>query len=360
MTDLPNRAAFSEHLAAAVARARTSGENFAVLCVDLDRFKEVNDIFGHPVGDALLRAVARRLQAAAEGAIVARIGGDEFTLISTGEPQIATAEALADRLHAAFADDFDVEGQQLRMGLSIGIAIYPTDGADETALIANADAALYRAKAEGRGKTSFFDIAMDTRLHERRALQLELRSALPRDEFSLVYQPQSQMNGEMVGMEALVRWKNPTRGTVSPGMFIPLAEESGLIIPIGEWILREACREAASWPRPLGIAVNISPIQFRHGDLPGLVLAVLLETGLPRTGWSSRSPKGSWWKISRARSRSWAVSRRSGCASRWTISARDIPPCPICRRFPSTRSRSINPSYRTSGPTRSPRPSSAR
>ena len=280
LTHLPNRAAFSEQLTAAVARARSSGENFAILCVDLDRFKEVNDIFGHPVGDALLRMVAKRLQEAAEGAIVARIGGDEFTLISTGEPPIAAAEALSHRLHAAFAADFEVGEQQLRMSLSIGIANYPTDGADETTLIANADAALYRAKAEGRGKTSFFDIAMDAQLHERRAMQLELRSALPRGEFSLVYQPQSQMNGEMVGMEALVRWKNPTRGTVSPGIFIPLAEESGLIIPIGEWILREACREAASWPRPLGIAVNISPIQFRHGDLPGLVLAVLMETGL--------------------------------------------------------------------------------
>jgi diguanylate cyclase (GGDEF)-like protein/PAS domain S-box-containing protein len=278
LTQLSNRAAFSEHLATALARARSSGENFAILCVDLDRFKEVNDIFGHPVGDALLQAVSERLQAAAQGASVARFGGDEFTLISTGESQ--TGEALADRLHAAFVADFDVDGQQLRIGLSIGIAIYPTDGADEATLIANADAALYRAKAEGRGKTSFFDIAMDTRLHERRALQLELRSALPRGEFSLVYQPQSQMNGEMVGMEALVRWKNPIRGTVSPGVFIPLAEESGLIIPIGEWILREACREAASWPRPLSIAVNISPIQFRHGDLPRLVLAVLLETGL--------------------------------------------------------------------------------
>jgi diguanylate cyclase (GGDEF)-like protein/PAS domain S-box-containing protein len=278
LTQLSNRAAFSEHLATALARARSSGENFAILCVDLDRFKEVNDIFGHPVGDALLQAVSERLQAAAQGASVARFGGDEFTLISTGESQ--TGEALADRLHAAFVADFDVDGQQLRIGLSIGIAIYPTDGADEATLIANADAALYRAKAEGRGKTSFFDIAMDTRLHERRALQLELRSALPRGEFSLVYQPQSQMNGEMVGMEALVRWKNPIRGTVSPAVFIPLAEESGLIIPIGEWILREACREAASWPRPLSIAVNISPIQFRHGDLPRLVLAVLLETGL--------------------------------------------------------------------------------
>ena len=278
LTRLPNRAAFSERLAADVARARSSAENFAVLCVDLDRFKEVNDIFGHPVGDALLQAASKRLEAAAEGAFLARIGGDEFTLISTGGSR--TAEALAGRMHAAFGADFDLDGQQLRIGLSIGIAIYPTDGADETTLIADADAALYRAKAEGRGKTSFFDIEMDTRLHERRALQLELRSALPHGEFSLVYQPQSQMNGEMVGMEALVRWKNPTRGTVSPGVFIPLAEESGLIIPIGEWILREACREAASWPRPLGIAVNISPIQFRHGDLPGLVLAVLLETGL--------------------------------------------------------------------------------
>ena len=278
LTHLPNRAAFSEHLAAEVARARSSAENFAVLCIDLDRFKEVNDVFGHPVGDALLRAASKRLQAAAEGVFLARIGGDEFTLISTGGSQ--TAEALADRMHAAFAADFDLDGQQVRIGLSIGIAIYPTDGADETTLIADADAALYRAKAEGRGKTSFFDIEMDTRLHERRALQLELRSALARNELSLVYQPQSQMNGEMVGMEALVRWKNPTRGTVSPGVFIPLAEESGLIISIGEWILREACREAASWPRPLGIAVNISPIQFRHGDLPGLVLAVLMETGL--------------------------------------------------------------------------------
>ena len=278
LTHLPNRAEFQEHLAAEVSRARSSAESLAVLCVDLDRFKEVNDIFGHPVGDALLRAASKRLQAAAEGTFLARIGGDEFTLISAGDSQIA--EALAGRMHAGFGSDFDLDGQQLRISLSVGIAIYPTDGGDETTLIANADAALYRAKAEGRGKTSFFDIEMDTRVHEKRALQLELRSALARGEFSLVYQPQSQMNGEMVGMEALVRWRNPIRGTVSPAVFIPLAEESGLIIPIGEWILREACREAASWPRPLGIAVNISPIQFRHGDLPGLVLAVLLETGL--------------------------------------------------------------------------------
>jgi diguanylate cyclase (GGDEF)-like protein/PAS domain S-box-containing protein len=280
LTHLPNRMAFTEHLASVLALARASGESFAVLCVDLDRFKEVNDIFGHPVGDGLLREVSMRLQAAAEGAFLARIGGDEFSLISTGHSQTAAAEALAERLHAAVAEDLNIDGQQLRTGLSIGIAIYPTDSADETTLIANADAALYRAKAEGRSRTSFFDVAMDMRLHERRAMQHELRSALVRNELSLHYQPQALMNGEFVGLEALVRWRNPARGMVSPGIFIPLAEESGLIISIGEWVLREACREAASWPRPLRIAVNLSPIQFRHGDLPGLVLAVLLDTGL--------------------------------------------------------------------------------
>ena len=280
LTDLPNRTAFTEQLTSVLAQARATGESFAVVCVDLDRFKEVNDIFGHTVGDGLLRAVSVQLQKAAEGAILTRIGGDEFTLISTGGPQTATAEALAERLHAAVATDLDVNGQHLRIGLSIGIAIYPTDGADEMTLIANADAALYRAKAEGRARTRFFDLDMDKRLRERRALQHELRSALARNEFVLHYQPQALMNGEIVGLEALVRWRNPARGMVSPGMFIPLVEESGLIIPIGEWILREACREAASWPRPLRIAVNLSPIQFRHGDLAELVLKVLLETGL--------------------------------------------------------------------------------
>jgi diguanylate cyclase (GGDEF)-like protein/PAS domain S-box-containing protein len=280
LTRLPNRVAFSAQLASTLARAAASGENFAVMCVDLDRFKEVNDIFGHPVGDALLQAVSTRLQAAAEGAILTRIGGDEFTLISTGHSQAAIAEALSDRLHAAVASDLHVAGHQLRTGLSIGIAIYPEDGTDEVTLIANADAALYRAKAEGRGRTRFFDVEMDMRLRERRALQHELRSALARNELALHFQPQATINGEFVGLEALVRWHNPARGMVPPGTFIPLAEESGLIIPIGEWILREACREAASWPRPLRIAVNLSPIQFRHGDLPELILAVLLETGL--------------------------------------------------------------------------------
>src|SRR5579863_9541429 len=280
LTDLPNRSAFVEQLASTLAQARANGESFAVICVDFDRFKEINDIFGHTAGDGLLRTAAVELRKAAEGAFLARVGGDEFTLISLAAPTAMAAETLASRLQTAVAADLDIGGQNLRTGLSIGIAIYPADGADETTLIANADAALYRAKADGRGVTRFFDLEMDKRLRERRGLQHELRSALAHNEFSLHYQPQALIDGEVTGLEALVRWNNPNRGIVSPGVFIPLAEESGLIIPIGEWILREACREAASWPRPLRIAVNLSPIQFRHGDLAELVLAVLLETGL--------------------------------------------------------------------------------
>jgi predicted signal transduction protein with EAL and GGDEF domain len=168
----------------------------------------------------------------------------------------------------------------MRIGVTIGIAIFPVDGSDATALIANADAALYRAKAEGRGTFRFFEANMDRRLRERRVLQQELRSAIERSELVMYYQPQARITGEVIGFEALVRWRHPQRGVVPPGTFIPLAEESGLIVSMGEWIMRAACREAASWPKPLQIAINLSPVQFRHGDLPGLVHTVLLETGL--------------------------------------------------------------------------------
>jgi diguanylate cyclase len=280
LTDLPNRAAFTEYLASTLAHAASGKESFAVVCIDLDRFKEVNDVFGHSVGDALLLEMSGRLQAAAGGAFLARLGGDEFTLILRGAPQPATAEAMADSLLATVAKDLDIDGHLLRVGLSIGVAIYPSDGEDTTTLIGNADAALYRAKAQGRGRTCFFEPGMDERLRERRALQHELHSAVPRGELVLYYQPQAKAAGEIVGFEALIRWNHPTRGMIPPGMFIPIAEENGLILAIGEWVLREACREAASWPRPLQIAVNLSPAQFHHGDLPGLVHSVLLETGL--------------------------------------------------------------------------------
>jgi diguanylate cyclase (GGDEF)-like protein len=280
LTDLPNRATFNDTMDATLDRAAATGEQFAVLSVDLDRFKEANDTCGHMIGDALLREVAGRLQAAAEGVLIARIGGDEFAVIMADGEQPAAAAALAERLLAAFVDDFEVEGQRLKLGMSIGAAIYPTDGTDAKTLMINADAALYRAKAEFRGMALFFEPEMGARLRERHALQEDLRSAIDRGELLLHYQPQKKISGETIGFEALVRWQCPKRGMVAPGTFIPVAEESSLIIPIGEWVLRQACREAASWPQPLTIAANISPIQFRQGDLPGLVHSILLETGL--------------------------------------------------------------------------------
>jgi diguanylate cyclase (GGDEF)-like protein/PAS domain S-box-containing protein len=283
LTDLPNRAAFVEHLTRTIDAARLAQESFAVLSIDLDGFKEVNDVFGHAVGDDVLRELSQQLRALAGEAYLARLGGDEFTLIAPNGGHPALAEVLAARLHAAVATELERDGQHLRVGISIGVAIFPADGTDATMLLNNADAALTRAKAAGRGKTRFFEIEMDNRLRERRAIQNELASAVARDELRLHYQPQARIDGEVIGFEALVRWHHPQRGMVSPATFIPVAEESGLIIQIGEWVLREACREAASWSHPLQIAVNLSPIQFRHGDLAGLVHSVLLETGLSPT-----------------------------------------------------------------------------
>ena len=280
LTGLPNRAAFNEYFAATLERSATSGEQFAILSVDLDRFKEANDVYGHSVGDALLRQVARRLQEAARGTFLARVGGDEFAVVVSTGPQPAAAATLAERLLAAFADEFEIEDQRIQISLTIGGAVYPTDGADAKTLMVNVDAALYRAKSEMRGVVVFFEPEMSARLRERHALQQDLRSAIARGELLLHYQPQVRMTGEMIGFEVLARWQCPKRGMVSPGTFIPIAEENGLIIPLGEWVLRAACCEAASWPRPLTIAVNISPIQFHHGDLPRLVHSILLETGL--------------------------------------------------------------------------------
>jgi diguanylate cyclase (GGDEF)-like protein/PAS domain S-box-containing protein len=281
LTELPNRAAFNECIAATLDLAAASGDSFGLFSLDLDRFKAVNDVFGHAVGDTLLRQVAARLEQACQGAFLARIGGDEFAVITSTGPQPATAEALAGKLCAALDTDIDIDGVPLRVGLTVGIALFPQDGADTVTLIANSDAALYRAKAEARGSIRFFEQSMDKQLRDKRALQHDLRSALTRGELELHYQPQAHIGGDITGFEALVRWHHPLQGMVAPGVFIPLAEESGLIIDLGEWILRTACREAASWPRPLHIAINLSPVQFQHGDLPKLVHQVLLETGLP-------------------------------------------------------------------------------
>ena len=280
LTELPNRAAFTECIDATIDLAARSGESFAVLCLDLDRFKSVNDVFGHSAGDALLREVSRRLEAVCEGAFLARVGGDEFTVITPTGAQPEIAERLAERFCAALDNDIEVDGNPMRVGLTIGVAIFPQDGADAVTLLANADAALFRAKSEARGSVRFFELSMDKQLRERRALQHDLRSAVAREELDLHYQPQAHIGGEITGFEALVRWHHPRFGLIAPGTFIPLAEETGIIVALGEWVLRSACREAASWPKPLRVAVNLSPVQFQRGDLAKLVHEILLETGL--------------------------------------------------------------------------------
>jgi diguanylate cyclase (GGDEF)-like protein len=280
LTGLHNRAAFSDHLATTINEALRAGGTFAILCLDLDRFKEVNDLYGHLVGDALLLEVARRLQAVAEGAFLARVGGDEFIVITVGDAQTAAVGQLALQLRAALSGDIEIAGRQLRIGLSIGIASCPVDGTDPTTLLANADVALYRAKAEGRDTIRFFQADMAAQLRDRHELQHDLQSALANDELRLDFQPLARIDGEIVGFEALVRWHHPSRGVVAPGIFIPLTEENGLIVAMGEWILRTACREAASWPNQLQISINLSPVQFRNDDIVRLVHETLIETGL--------------------------------------------------------------------------------
>jgi diguanylate cyclase (GGDEF)-like protein/PAS domain S-box-containing protein len=284
LTDLPNRAAFLQALTQMIEACGGTGEEFAVLCIDLDGLKEVNDVFGHAAGDKLLIEVARRLQATARGGVVARLSGDEFGLIIDGR-QPEAGKALGQQLAQAIADEFQIDGKVLRAGITTGISVFPHNGADAASLLANAGAALFRAKAKSRGTINLYEPEMDQQIRDRRVLHQDLSLAIKRGELSLYFQPQAvsardAAESEVVGFEALARWNHPVRGFVPPSDFIPLAEESGLIVDMGEWILRESCREAASWPKPLQIAVNLSPAQFAHGDVVGMVHAILLETGL--------------------------------------------------------------------------------
>jgi diguanylate cyclase (GGDEF)-like protein/PAS domain S-box-containing protein len=280
LTDLPNRAAVDSHFSRVLDGARLRGGSFAVLCIDFDRFKQINDLFGHSMGDKALREASQRLEVAAQGAFLARIGGDEFIAITEHDPLPSSAELLANRLRGALDRDIEIDGHSFELGLSIGIAVYPRDGDDARSLFANADAALYRAKHEGRGTIRYFTAAMDQQLRDRRALEHDLRSAVANDELFLEYQPQRHSKGEIIGFEALVRWHHPQRGIVPPAEFIPIAEESDLIVEIGEWVLREACREAALWSGSLQVAVNVSAIQFRRGNLRHLVQTILRESGI--------------------------------------------------------------------------------
>lgn len=283
LTGLANRNAMQARLSQALDQAQSGGETLAVICVDLDHFKEINDHHGHVAGDAMLVEAARRLQRAVKSpSFVARLGGDEFVVVQAGlGEQPAAAAELCARLLEAMSDPVDYEGQRLHMGASLGVSLYPEDAATTDGLLANADMALYRAKEGGRGGYRFFKREMDENIRERRALARDLRHAISAEQLILHYQPQARASdSEICGFEALVRWNHPERGQMPPLTFIPIAEESGLIVPLGEWVLRKACTAAASWDKPLSIAVNLSPIQVHQVRLPSIVHEILLETGL--------------------------------------------------------------------------------
>jgi diguanylate cyclase (GGDEF)-like protein/PAS domain S-box-containing protein len=282
LTGLPNRVLFHETLENALALARR-GHPVALHCLDLDQFKAVNDTLGHPVGDALLRQVAQRLQdGVRETDTVARLGGDEFAIVQTAIGTPLDAAALARRLNGLLEMPFTIDGHQIVIGTSIGIAFAPQDGVDPDEVLKCADLALYRAKHDGRGVYRLFEAEMDAAIQARRVLEMELRQALPGGQLELLYQPQIDVRrGRVAGCEALLRWQHPTMGLVSPDHFIGLAEETGLIVPIGEWVLRQACNTACRWPKPSKIAVNVSAVQFRSNGLVDVVIAALRESGLP-------------------------------------------------------------------------------
>jgi diguanylate cyclase (GGDEF)-like protein len=283
LTELPNRLLLRERLERAVLGPRREQE-LAVLCLDLDRFKIINDTLGHATGDALLKAVGERLRnCVREGDTVARLGGDEFSMVQiAAADQPLAATALATRIIAAIAAPFDLGNHQVTVGTSIGVAIYPADGDNPDQLLKNADLALYRAKNEGRGVHRFFEADMDRQMQARSRLQLDLRSALAAGQFELHYQPLVNLESNAIsGLEALLRWQHPTRGMVAPAEFVPLAEESGLIVPIGAWMLRQACLDAVDLPGSIKIAVNLSAVQLRSRQLVETVFSALAASGLP-------------------------------------------------------------------------------
>jgi diguanylate cyclase (GGDEF)-like protein len=282
LTDLPNRGLLRERLDAALSRLR-NGHCLAVHYLDLDLFKHVNDTLGHAIGDELLKAVAQRLQTfVREADIIARLGGDEFAIVQTGLRRASDASMLAQRLRGAFQTPYELNEHQIVIDVSIGIAVAPSDGDDADKLLRRADLALYAAKSDGRATYRFFEPQMDGRLKARRALEVAMRAALSNGEFELHYQPVMNLTrGQVSGCEALLRWRHPERGMILPGEFIPVAEETGLISQIGEWVLRTACKQAASWPGHVKVAINVSPIQFKSNTLALAVVSALAESGLP-------------------------------------------------------------------------------
>jgi diguanylate cyclase (GGDEF)-like protein/PAS domain S-box-containing protein len=288
LTGLVNRIVFVDALQQAIARVQRGGENFAVLYLDLDHFKDINDTLGHPVGDLLLQYVAERIRTSVRDVdTVARFGGDEFALIQAGILEPLDAAALANKLLIAISSPATIQGNEIRSGASIGIAVYGPDSSSAETLLSHADVALYRAKLEGRGTYRFFTDAMDVEVRTRVTLGAELRDAMAGGQLLLSYQPQIDVDtGCFVGVEALVRWQHPTRGLLPPAMFITVAEQSGLIVPLGRWVLHEACRQMKAWIdvgiAPPLVAVNVSGLQFKTPlELEKDIAAILAETALP-------------------------------------------------------------------------------
>jgi diguanylate cyclase (GGDEF)-like protein len=284
LSDLPNRTYFGERLASKIGEVRRTDGRAAVLSIDLDRFKDVNDTLGHLVGDALIRAVAQRLvNVVRSDDLVARLGGDEFAVIASDVPDLATLQAMSDRVIEALRAHCSIMGHTIVVGASIGIAVIERRSGEVADIMRCADVALYRAKNDGRNRACIYDCAMDADLRERKQLEEDLREAIAMGRLSIAYQPIVNPSGEtLVGVEALCRWHHPTRGDIAPAEFIPVAEHSELIVPLGEWVLRQACREATAWPG-LVLAVNVSPLQFRRPDFVGVVERILQETGIEPT-----------------------------------------------------------------------------
>ena len=281
LTDLPNRVLLLEQLNHEIKRVKR-GECLAVLCLDLDQFKSVNDALGHHIGDELLKLVGERLRGCTrELDIVARMGGDEFAIIMTQMAQAADAATLSKRIRDSVIKPYQVEGHQIVTDISIGISVAPMDAVESNELLRNADMAMYDAKADGRGTFRFFEPEMNTRMKVRRELEMDLRKALATEQFELHYQPLVVLEtNEVTAFEALLRWHHPSRGLVSPADFIPIAEETGLIVPLGEWVLKAACNEAVNWPEHIKVAVNLSPAQLNSRNLVSMVSSALNESGM--------------------------------------------------------------------------------
>ncbi len=281
LTGLPNRTMFQQQLEHLFRVAVGNGDLFAVHCLDLDQFKVINDTMGHPAGDALLVEAGRRVQQAARGHFVARLGGDEFVVLQSVGGNRDAIDRLAREILVGMAQPFSIDGNEFVPSTSIGIAIAPQDGEESGTLLRNADLALYRAKEAGRGTFAFFEESLNERAQQRRQIETDLRLALERGEFELFYQPLFDLEQNRIcSFEALLRWHHPKRGLVSPGEFIPVAEDTGLIVPIGAWVIREACARAARWPDNVRVAVNVSVVQFHRGALHETILRALADSGL--------------------------------------------------------------------------------